>query len=236
MRCFLIKKKGMFLISYTDWEFSKKGRNGIKFKKKENAESFLNTFTKKYAGQNKLKPLYIIEEEVKDKDKYRYYEDDMSEVKMETGIAEALFSNCTVTAFENQYRAKAYFSKMDLTPQEFNSNIKMEDVINAVNKVKDFYNSTNIENITKQLLSYDIALMDISHKIEFEAFNACEGYKLAKRIKELRTQRRELKDMLEFIKKTGESFTNLSTNISSYNNSIENRSYSPRMLDDDLSC
>lgn len=37
-------------------------------------------------------------------------------------------------------------------------------------------------------------LCDLEHKIENDNFNACEGYKLAKQLKEIRQERRKIKN------------------------------------------
>lgn len=43
----------------------------------------------------------------------------------------------------------------------------------------------------------DAMIQDLLHSIEFENFNVVQGYKLAKQIKDIRIQRRELKNEFE---------------------------------------
>jgi hypothetical protein len=53
------------------------------------------------------------------------------------------------------------------------------------------------EILSEMLKAQDLEEQDLLHYIEFETFNACEGYLLANKIKEIRTKRREIKDEME---------------------------------------
>ena len=78
----------------------------------------------------------------------------------------------------------------------------------------------------------DQEISDILHYIEFFSFNACEGYKLAKGLKELRLKRRDIKNQLEAIKIISQHTCNMltdgKTNKALCN--IENKQYTPRIL------
>jgi hypothetical protein len=64
-----------------------------------------------------------------------------------------------------------------------------KQLLNDVIKVKEEYNRYygNV-HIT------DLQICDLLHQIEFDTFNAAEGYCLAKKLQEARRQRRQLKD------------------------------------------
>ena len=56
------------------------------------------------------------------------------------------------------------------------------------------------EELTKELSNCDLREQDILHYIESEKFNSVDGYKLAKKIKEIRQERRKVKNQLNLIK------------------------------------
>lgn len=67
------------------------------------------------------------------------------------------------------------------------------------NEISDEYNRLYLE-----IGKCDLKQQDLLHKIESSNFNAAQGYKLAKEIKELREKRREVKNdftIIEMIKK-----------------------------------
>jgi hypothetical protein len=53
------------------------------------------------------------------------------------------------------------------------------------------------ESYSQELSKYDLMEQDILHKIEFEKFNASEGYKYSKAIQNIRIQRRAVKNELD---------------------------------------
>ena len=67
------------------------------------------------------------------------------------------------------------------------------------NEISDEYNRLYLE-----IGKCDLKQQDLLHKIESSSFNAAQGYKLAKELKELREKRREVKNdfaIIEVIKK-----------------------------------
>lgn len=86
--------------------------------------------------------------------------------------------------------------------------------------------------LTEMESKIDKEISDILHYIEFYSFNACEGYKLAKELKELRLKRRDIKNQLEAISIISNHTCNMlaegRTNKALCN--IENKSYTPRVL------
>lgn len=78
----------------------------------------------------------------------------------------------------------------------------------------------------------DQEISDILHYIEFYSFSACDGYKLAKELKELRLKRRDIKNQLQAINiiktHTCNMLTDGRTNKALC--SIDNKQYTPRIL------
>lgn len=56
------------------------------------------------------------------------------------------------------------------------------------------------QDLKKQLHIYDLQVQDLEHIIEAVDFNASEGYKLAKKLQQIKRARREVKDNLEVFK------------------------------------
>lgn len=79
----------------------------------------------------------------------------------------------------------------------------MTDEVDTIRRKLDDFSSicrtiaVRIVNLNNEIKKCDLAIRDIEHYLEFTNFNAANGYKLARRIKELRTKRRQLKDELE---------------------------------------
>lgn len=90
----------------------------------------------------------------------------------------------------------------------------------------------NMDWLLDKMSNLDKQISDILHFIEFERFSACEGYKLCKALKDLRLQRRAIKNELELI-----NIINCHTcnNIANGNTSkaidgLSNKKYEPRVL------
>jgi hypothetical protein len=54
-----------------------------------------------------------------------------------------------------------------------------------------------LEEYTRQLSNIDIQISDVLHFIENEKFNASQGYAYAKKLKQLRVERRKIKTEIE---------------------------------------
>jgi hypothetical protein len=78
----------------------------------------------------------------------------------------------------------------------------IEEIDSIRKKLDDFSGvcrsiAVRIAVISEEIKKCDWAVMDIEHYLELHNFDAATGYKLARKIKELRVRRRELKDELE---------------------------------------
>lgn len=90
---------------------------------------------------------------------------------------------------------------------------------------------------SNQVRSADLALEDLLHKIEFTNVGVVDGYKLYKAVQSMRLRRRQYKDictMLNLINQSGviSSLNNLKDSFARFENGLENRKYTPRILDE----
>jgi hypothetical protein len=75
--------------------------------------------------------------------------------------------------------------------------MQIEEVINAIDILNKFEDRKNI--LISNLSDLDLEEQDLLHYIETEKFNAVEGYKLSKKIKEIRLERRKVKNELSLV-------------------------------------
>ena len=90
-------------------------------------------------------------------------------------------------------------------------------------------------NLFKQLSQFDLMEQDVLHKIERDTFNAAQGYKLAKTLKDIRNKRRVVKNEIETFKYIVPLQQSISTRVKNVNvsinkteNKIRNFKYHPR--------
>jgi len=78
------------------------------------------------------------------------------------------------------------------------------------NQIKDILRGIKQEtvNMTKELYKINEQQDDLLHIIEGQKFNAVEGYKLAKMIKDLREKRRKLKNEIQTLEMIQYNLTN----------------------------
>lgn len=78
--------------------------------------------------------------------------------------------------------------------------------IENLSYVLKFINSidTHFKDIHDELDSVNNKMCDLEHDIENSNFNACEGYRKAKQLKELRQTRRKLKNEIDMLVKLHE--------------------------------
>lgn len=129
-----------------------------------------------------------------------------------------------------------------------NSKVNKEELDNLFNKDKDeiFNDIGNMlknfesyfnkvlsmkESLLKELSKIDREIEDVLHSIEFFKFNASDGYKIYKILREQRIKRRKIKSYLEVIQKL-EVICNKENeiNISSDILKLTNKTYTPREL------
>lgn len=75
--------------------------------------------------------------------------------------------------------------------------MKLEEIIKAINVLSTFEDSKEIA--IDELSKSDQEISDLLHFLENEKFNARDGYKIAKKIKEVRTKRRTAKNSIQLI-------------------------------------
>ena len=90
----------------------------------------------------------------------------------------------------------------------------MYKALEYTNELIDIYNRINsdYQDLVKQEQTTSLYEQDILHIIENTTFNAADGYKLAKMIKDNRNKRRKIKNELRPMKMLKDSFINNSIN------------------------
>jgi hypothetical protein len=107
--------------------------------------------------------------------------------------------------------------------------LKIKSIISDISKDKD--------KLIKELTKYNYMQEDILHKIESSNFNAATGYYYSKLLKDVRTERRRIKNELEKLFSLYQSTTLYLEKLNSVNQTIENKEkkhsapiYQPRVL------
>ena len=109
----------------------------------------------------------------------------------------------------------------------------------AVDLTKELYKiydeaKSSCEQTWKDIQKYDLMQEDILHLIEFNKFNACEGYMLSKRLKELRILRRNAKNerqaLQSLISKIEPTLKSTKKAIDKIEKSFNNKKYNPRII------
>lgn len=112
--------------------------------------------------------------------------------------------------------------------------------------VDDIVNNMSILEQLPKIINDEVSRLDreqqdVLHSIEFSRFNVCDGYKLSKRIQDIRVARREYKNLQEEVQKVqsvlgqhkafkgalGKSINN----IDKVNNIQDKRVYTARVID-----
>lgn len=112
-----------------------------------------------------------------------------------------------------------------------------QNIINSIEEVRN-----ELIRVDRDIKTCDLEACDILHDIELTAFNAYEGYKLAKELQKIRIKRRELKDyeeQLEILKRFYKNHKTACNEVRELINAIETRQeqqlhriYSPRVRTD----
>lgn len=116
---------------------------------------------------------------------------------------------------------------------------QMNNIYQVLSKTKNNINTipemiiSNQTCLNEQLSKLDKIINDITHFIEFNELNASQGYKMYKILHDFLNQRREVKDLLTKIQTINSNFEdNENYDISTEFKSNNNRSYTPRVLDE----
>jgi len=112
----------------------------------------------------------------------------------------------------------------------------------------EIYNNINLDvkRLTEEVRTANLFNIDMLHKIMNTNFNACEGYKLAKQIKENQLFRQqskyELRTLIQLkkyinanIKSLNQVHQEIINTDTNYKYNIENKVYYPRVLDKNVS-
>lgn len=91
------------------------------------------------------------------------------------------------------------------------------------------------EELNQELARLNAEIIDIEHWIEFSNFNAAQGYKASKEIKECRIKRRAVKNelsVLELILDDQDLLATIDSEITKKISILDNRTYHPRVRKD----
>jgi hypothetical protein len=106
---------------------------------------------------------------------------------------------------------------------------QLTDILNNIGKDYNYYIQENRKT--------DLMIQDVLHKIEFDNFNAAEGYCLAKQIKDIRNDRRIYKNELETLQSLKMQLSPVMNTVKEVKNNIiklekkqKERIYKPRVL------
>ncbi len=137
-------------------------------------------------------------------------------------------------------RHKKYYQNVEQEIRLYSEIGEFEDVIKLLTECEQFVNNivSNKEYLNAKLTTIEKEQTDLEHAIEFYNLNACEGFKLYKKLKEVRLERRKIKDSLTVISILEDSF---SSSFFEYPPSkrvegIKNRKYKPRALKELFDC
>lgn len=119
------------------------------------------------------------------------------------------------------------------TPTELVSNFpQFEELCDFIKEFEHmyFHMISSKPRLEKELEQYEDEQQDIIHAIEFRARNASDGYKMYKKLHELRNNRRKIKDSLLVIEILEDTFGDKITNcfVSDRLKGMKKRKYMPR--------
>lgn len=135
--------------------------------------------------------------------------------------------------YEEYFEAKQGSYTQNVTTIELEETMpSFEKIISIVkefeNLLKDMpQKKTYLED---KLTTIEKAIIDVEHSIEFFSYNACEGYKIYRKLKDLRIERRKIKDSLLIISILSQPADPSNLNMYERISNLLNRSYEPRVL------
>lgn len=145
-----------------------------------------------------------------------YYEDDDNiEINSEKSISEQIKNNERICC-------------KDESPAEYQEiKQKINDLSNTIQTLL-----SEKDNLVNSLSEVDGKEQDVLHYIEFNKFNAAEGYKLSKKLQDIRKERRIIKNKIDTINiiKQDNCYDLIYGKTLERLDGIENRKYTPRVL------
>ena len=144
-----------------------------------------------------------------------YVDDDNIEINSEKSISEQIKNNEGIC-----YKYE--------TPGEYQEiKQKINDLSNTIQTLL-----SEKDNLVNSLSEVNGKEQDILHYIEFNKFNAAEGYKLSKRLQDIRKKRRIIKNKIDIINviKQDNCYDLIYGKTLERLDGIENRKYTPRVL------
>lgn len=145
-----------------------------------------------------------------------YYEDDDNiEINSEKSISEQIKNNEGIC-----YKDESLVEYQKIKQ-------KINDLSNTIQTLLSEKN-----NLVNSLREVDGKEQDILHYIEFNKFNAAEGYKLSKKLQDIRKERRIIKNKIDVINiiKQDNCYDLIYGKTLERLDGIENRKYTPRVL------
>lgn len=145
-----------------------------------------------------------------------YYEDDDNiEINSEKAISEQIKNNEGI----------CYKDESPVEYQEIKQ--KINDLSNTIQTLL-----SEKDNLVNSLSEVNGKEQDILHYIEFNKFNAAEGYKLSKKLQDIRKERRIIKNKIDIINiiKQDNCYDLIYGKTLERLDGIENRKYTPRVL------
>lgn len=137
-------------------------------------------------------------------------------------------ADCIVVALDNQGDETSNDFVEPYT--EIDMSVLKQDVTNLSQQIALLKN--NKDFLLNELSKCDRKISDIEHFIELNVFNACDGYKLAKMMKDILSKRRKVKNELKLIDILDTHSCKLIGNGSTLKaiEGLETQKYSPREL------
>lgn len=118
-------------------------------------------------------------------------------------------------------------SKNTATESVVATNDVMKNIIDQL----DGYNEQAAVSIEEKIKTVDLKIIDVLHFVELSDFSASQGYKFAKKLKDLRIERRELKDRYAIVKAISEAKVKFIKDVEEKLSELTYREYTPRKID-----
>ena len=121
----------------------------------------------------------------------------------------------------------------DITPKNTVNIVTdpLQKIVDKINTLTEFINNSDSE-ISDELSKIDLEISDLYHYIEFNSFNACDGFKLARHLKVLLQKRRAIKNSKALIQSIYNGISSYNdTYISDFLEKSNDKHYTNRIID-----